>query len=91
MMMTKHVEDLKVDGVPPRLQKVLGQIGKVLFPMGINQTRHRNGDVEWDQASFISDLIPIEHPKVMGAKGKVVSMMNLLRTSGVCWGHLHTP
>ena len=77
MMMTKHVDDLKIGGLPPRPQKVLEQIEKVFGPMdrnyneftncGVHQVRHKNGDIEWDQDSFIADLIPIIHPRLAGA------------------------
>ena len=50
MMMTKHVDDLKIGGLPPRPQKVLEQIEKVFSPMdrnyneftncGVHQVRH---------------------------------------------------
>ena len=69
MLMTKHVDDLKIGGLPPRPEKVLQCIEKVFGPMdrnreeftncGVHQKRHKNGDIEWDQDDYIKDLIPI--------------------------------
>ena len=78
MLMTKHVDDLKIGGLPPRPEQVLLRIEKVFGPMarnkeeftncGVHQKRHSNGDIEWDQDEYIKDLIPIQHPDLVGRK-----------------------
>ena len=80
MLMTKHVDDLKIGGLPPRPEQVLQKIEKVFGPMarnhdeftncGVHQKRHKNGDIEWDQDDYIKDLIPIVHHELVGKKAE---------------------
>ena len=103
MLMTKHVDDLKIGGLPPRPENVLQKIEKDFGPMerhrneftncGVHQKRHPNGDIEWDQDDYIKDLIPIEHHELTGKNAEdkpsehLAAMFWSLLSPGICSQH----
>ena len=76
----KHVDDLKLIGpewevehVITELEKVFGKLKrnyKEFTNCGVRHKQHDDGTVELDQDEYISALIPITHPDLVGAKAE---------------------
>ena len=78
LMLSKHVDDLKIAGQKHHVDQLISHIEKVFGKMkgeyesftncGVRQTRSEDGSVTLDQDEYISALIPIQHTDLVKAK-----------------------
>ena len=78
MILSKHVDDLKIAGQKHHVERLIAHIEKVFGKMkgdyddftncGVHQSRSADGTVTLDQDEYINALIPIRHVYLVKAK-----------------------
>ena len=78
LMLSKHVDDLKIAGQKHHVEQLIAHIERVFGKMkgdyddftncGVHQSRSADGSVTLDQDEYIDALIPIRHVDLVKAK-----------------------